>query len=142
VIYQEKKPITFFSQKLTSAQTRYPTIDKEALSILETLQEFCSLLWGSAIRIYTDHKNLMYRNINSQCILNWRMIIEEFAPDFHYKTGVDSIVADTFSRYPILDHIEKQDEERSNVDQGDDNKEHQFQNIPIYLFIYLFISRR
>jgi hypothetical protein len=82
VIYQEQKPIAFFSRKLTSAQTRYPTIDKEALSILETLQEFRPLLWGSKIRIYTDHKNLIYRNIKSQRILNWRMIIEEFTPDF------------------------------------------------------------
>jgi hypothetical protein len=28
-IYQNSKPIAFFSRKLTSAQTRYPTIDKE-----------------------------------------------------------------------------------------------------------------
>jgi hypothetical protein len=76
VIYQNKKPIAFFSRKLTAAQTRYPTIDKEALSILETLTEFRSLLWGSLIRIYTDHKNLIYRNIKSQRILNWRMIIK------------------------------------------------------------------
>jgi transposase InsO family protein len=112
VIYQDGKPIAFFSRKLTSAQTRYPTIDKECLSILETLQEFRSLLWGSHIRIHTDHKNLIYRNIKSQRILNWRMIIEEFAPEFHYKPGVDNIVADTLSRYPILARREKQDEEK------------------------------
>ena len=92
VIYQENKPIAFFSRKLTEAQTRYPTIDKEALSILETLTEFHSLLWGSAIRIFTDHMNLIYQNIKSQRILNWRMIIEEFAPKFHYKPGVNNIV--------------------------------------------------
>jgi hypothetical protein len=111
VIYQANKPITFFSRKLTSAQTHYPTIDKEALSILETLQEFCSLLWGSKIRIYTDHTNLIYRNINSQRILNWQMIIEEFTPGFFYKPGLENIGADTMSRYPMLARKEKQDEE-------------------------------
>jgi hypothetical protein len=40
VIYQDSKPVAFFSRKLTSAQTHYPAIDKECLSILETLQEF------------------------------------------------------------------------------------------------------
>jgi hypothetical protein len=85
VIYQENKPIAFFSHKLTSAQTRYPTIDKE----------FRSLLWGSYICIFMDHKNLIYQNIKSQCILNWRMIIEEFSPEVHYKPGVENIVADT-----------------------------------------------
>jgi hypothetical protein len=38
------------------------------------------------------------------------MIIEEFAPEFHYKPGVENIVADTLSRYPILARKEKQDE--------------------------------
>jgi hypothetical protein len=57
VIYQDGKPIGFFSRnKLTLAQTWYPTIDKECLSILETLTEFRSLLWGSHIRIHNDHK--------------------------------------------------------------------------------------
>jgi transposase InsO family protein len=37
------------------------------------------------------------------------MIIEEFAPEFNYKPGVDNIVADTLSRYPILAREEKQD---------------------------------
>jgi hypothetical protein len=40
VIYQDSKPVAFFSGKLTLAQTRYPMIDKECLSLLETLQEF------------------------------------------------------------------------------------------------------
>jgi hypothetical protein len=112
VIYQEGKHIAFFSRNLTSAQTSYPTIDKEALSILETLTEFRSLLLGSSIRIFTDHKNLIYRNIKWQRILNWRMIIEEFAPKFHYKPIVENIVADTLSRYPILAQKEKQDEKK------------------------------
>jgi hypothetical protein len=58
VIYQAQKPIAFFSRKLTSAQTWYPTIYKETLSILETLQEFCPLLWGSKIQIFMDHIKL------------------------------------------------------------------------------------
>jgi hypothetical protein len=44
VIMQEGKPLTFYSRKINSAQTRYTTGEQELLSIVETLKEFRDIL--------------------------------------------------------------------------------------------------
>ena len=70
VVYQNNKPIVFFSRKLTPAQTRYPASDKEALCIQEVLQEYRGILYGSEIHIRTDHQNLTQRNLRSPRLMH------------------------------------------------------------------------
>ena len=101
VIAQEGKPIAFYSRKLNSAQTRYTTTERELLAIVETLKEFRNILLGQSIRVYTDHKNLTYKNFNTERVMRWRLIIEEFGPELHYVKGQSNVVADALSR---LDH--------------------------------------
>ena len=40
VISQNKRPIAFYSRKLSDAQTRYTTTERELLAIVESLEEF------------------------------------------------------------------------------------------------------
>ena len=58
VITQENRPIAFFSQKLSGAQSRYTITKLELLAIVETLKEFNRMLWGQRINVYTNHRNL------------------------------------------------------------------------------------
>ena len=58
VISQKGKPIASHSRNMNSAQQNYTTTEKELLSIVETLKEFCNILLGHQITVYTDHKNL------------------------------------------------------------------------------------
>ena len=59
VITQRRRPIAFFSRKLSETQRKYSVTELDLLSIVETLKEFKGMLWGQMINVFTDHKNLM-----------------------------------------------------------------------------------
>lgn len=103
VICQNNKPIAFYSRKLNSAQTRYTTTERELLAIVETLKEFRNILLGQKIIVFTDHKNLTYKNFNTDRVMRWRLILEEFGPDLTYIKGEKNIVADALSRLDLSD---------------------------------------
>jgi hypothetical protein len=102
VIQQHRKPIAFYSRKLTDTQSRYPVIELELLAIVETLQEYRTILLGHLVKIYTDHKNLTFANFKTDRVHRWRLIVEEYGPQIIYHPGVKNIVADFLSRHPVL----------------------------------------
>ena len=98
VISQGGKPVAFYSRKLNPAQTRYTTTERELLSIVETLKEYRNILLGHEIEVFTDHKNLVYKTFNTERVMRWRLIIEEFGPKLTYIKGESNVVADALSR--------------------------------------------
>ena len=98
VISQDNRPIAFYSRKLKPEQTRYTTTERELLSIVETLKEFRNILLGHQIAVHTDHKNLTCKNFNTERVMRWRLILEEYGPTLHYIKGVHNVVADALSR--------------------------------------------
>ena len=101
VISQDNKPIAFYSRKLNPAQTRYTTTERELLAIVETLKEFRNILLGQKIKVYTDHKNLTYKNFNTERVMRWRLILEEYGPQLEYIKGEKNVLADALSRLDI-----------------------------------------
>ena len=68
-IFQDGVPIAFFSRKLNSAQRNYTTGKKEILSVVETLKEFHTLLYGCReINVHSDHKKNIF---TKQCQLGF-----------------------------------------------------------------------
>ena len=65
VIAQDGKPIAFYSRRLTSAQEKYTTTERELLAIVETLKEYRSILLGQKLVVHTDHQNLTFKNFNT-----------------------------------------------------------------------------
>lgn len=102
VISQQGRPIAFYSRKLQPAQTRYTTTERELLAIVETFKAFRNILLGQRIRVFTDHKNLTYKNFNTERVMRWRLILEEYGPEFSYVKGEHNVVADALSRLDLV----------------------------------------
>jgi transposase InsO family protein len=98
VIMQNDKPLAFYSRKMNEAQKRYTTGEQELLSIVETLKEFRNILFGQKIIIHTDHQNILYKKLSSDRIIRWRLLLEEYGPEYVHVKGTDNIVADALSR--------------------------------------------
>ncbi len=66
------------------------------LVIVETLNEFKRMLWGVAIKVFTDHKNLARDalGLTSDRVYQWRLLLEEYAPKLIYIIGVHNTVVD------------------------------------------------
>ena len=75
-------------------------MDKGFLSIVDTLKGFHTVLLGQQLKLYTNHKNLICKHLNTNHVLRWRLIPEQYGPHIEYITGAKQIVADPLSRFP------------------------------------------
>jgi hypothetical protein len=76
-------------------------IELELLAIVETLQEYHTILLGHIIRIYTDHKNLTFLTFTTDRVCHWRLIVEEYGPQIIYFPGTHNVIADFLSCQPF-----------------------------------------
>ena len=98
-IFQEGVPVAYFSKKLNAAQRNYSVGEKELLSIVETLKEFHTMLYGCQnIHVFTDHSNNVLTNLTTQRIARWRLFLEEYGVQLEYIKGKDNALADALSR--------------------------------------------
>jgi len=70
MLYQEKRPIAFFSEKLNEAKRKYSTYDKEFYAIVRALEHWQHYLVGGEFILHPDHEALKY--IQGQHKLNPR----------------------------------------------------------------------
>ena len=138
VITQNNRPIAFFSRKLTKAQEKYTVTELELLSIVELLKEFKGMLLGFKVKVMTDHVNLTSNNLglDSDRVLRWRLLLNEFDVEIDYIKGVENTVADAISR---LDYCPKKNPHPEDYD-AFDAKElnwHHKHNIGVFLLTEL-----
>ncbi|OWZ07401.1 Pol Polyprotein, partial [Phytophthora megakarya] len=113
VIMQKGKSLAFLSRKCTTTQEQYTMTKKELVRVVEMLREFCSILWGRKLKIFTDHKNSVQSTFNNPQMLRWRLEIEEYGPELVYIKGHENIVADAISRLPL--HARRCDSSQNSI---------------------------
>lgn len=104
------KPLGFYSNKLSEAQQRYSTYDRELLAIYQAIKHFRPLIEGRPLSVYTDHKPIVYSLKNNKIGKNDtpRRIrhldfIMQFCTNIEHVSGSENIVADTLSRIATID---------------------------------------
>ncbi|GBN39220.1 Transposon Tf2-6 polyprotein, partial [Araneus ventricosus] len=95
--------LAFFSRKLTPAESRYSTYDREILAVYSSVKHFRHFLEGRDFIIYTDHKPLTFgfqQTGDKTSPLQQRHLefISQFSTDVRYISGIQNTVADALSR--------------------------------------------
>ena len=57
---QERRPVAYFSEKLSGVALNYPTYDKELYALVRTLKTWQHYLWPKEFVIHTDYESLKY----------------------------------------------------------------------------------
>ena len=105
VLSQERRlgdqPVAFASRRLTPAETRYSTIERELLGVVWAVEHFRPYLLGRRFNIKTDHKPLVWvekLKETSARICRWKEFLAAYDFGITHTKGVDNVVADCLSR--------------------------------------------
>ncbi|KAG0419613.1 Retrovirus-related Pol polyprotein from transposon, partial [Dictyocoela roeselum] len=78
VLKQSGAPIGYYSHKFPNSELNYSILEKEALSVLNAVQYFRSILITNKVLIYTDNKNLLFEKDLTNRIQRWKLLLEEY----------------------------------------------------------------
>ena len=89
--------LSLFSRKLLPAESRYATIELEALAVVWCLDKARTMISGPVL-IQTDHSNLQFlRSSSNARVQRWSLILSEFDYAIEYKPGSTNFIADYLS---------------------------------------------
>ena len=106
VVHGHPQPLAFFSKKLSPAETRYSTFDRELLAVYSSVRHFRHFLHGASFTIHTDHLPLVHAFTKKSDPLSARQqrhlsAISEFNCCLRHIPGKNNPVADALSRNAI-----------------------------------------
>ena len=61
------------------------------------------LLGQQSTKVYIDHKNLTYKMINTEQVIQWILILKEYCHDLIYIQSSTNVTTDALSRFGIVD---------------------------------------
>jgi transposase InsO family protein len=107
-----EKPIYYAHRSLSSAESRYAQIDREALSIVWGVTKMHKFLFGRQFTLVTDHRPLTYifgekshlPTVVSSRLSRWAVLLAQYQYNIVYKRGSTHSNADYFSRLPAPSH--------------------------------------
>ncbi|GFS27123.1 Pol polyprotein [Elysia marginata] len=102
-----RRPVSYISRSLTSAEKNYAVIEKEALAATWASERFSEYILGSKYTIETDHKPLVplltKKELHkmSPIILRFRLRLMRFNPNVFHVSGKQQKTADALFRAPF-----------------------------------------
>ena len=105
---QSVKPIVYVSRALSSAESHYSQVEREALAIVFAVKRLHQYVYGRLFTLRTDHKPLMktfgpYESLAKTAasrLQRWAIILSEYDFDLQHIHGKENVVADCLSRLP------------------------------------------
>ena len=97
-------PLAYFSRKLSPAETRYSTFDRELLVVYLAIKHFRHSIKGRQFFIITDHKPLTFALASQSKHRSPRQIryldfISQFTSDIRFLKGSSNAAADALSEW-------------------------------------------
>jgi len=105
LVERGQQPLAFFSRKLSAAEVKYSTFDRELLAAYAAIRHFRFMLEGRQFVLYTDHKPLVAAMVRVTPPWSARQqrhlaYISEFSTNLVHTPGKENVVADALSRPP------------------------------------------
>lgn len=102
-LLQDGKPVAFVSRSLTKTEQQYAQIEKKMLAILFAVQKFHYFIYGTEVKVHSDHKPLesifrkALQNITPR-LQRMRLKLLQYNLSVCYKPGKYMYVSDALSR--------------------------------------------
>ncbi|KAI2647664.1 Retrovirus-related Pol polyprotein from transposon 17.6 [Labeo rohita] len=97
----EEHPVVYISRKLTTAESKYAAVEKEALAIKWAVLELRYYLLGRRFTLLTDHAPLQWmsraKDTNAR-VTRWFLALQDFNFTVKHRAGADNANADGLSR--------------------------------------------
>ena len=107
---QEWRPVYYAGRKLSDAESRYATIEREGLAVAWCSNRFRSFITGMPVTIITDHKPLVHvfmpsYKLASASLRVQRLVLkmQDLTLTVQYRPGKLNHIADALSRLPAED---------------------------------------
>lgn len=96
-----ERVIAYMSQKLTVAQIKYTTTEKECLAVIMAVEKFRPYIEGAKFTIITDHASLLWlKNLKdpSGRLSRWALRLQHYDYVLIHRKGKLNVVPDALSR--------------------------------------------
>ena len=117
--FQEQchEPLAFTSGAFTDTEVKWPTIEKEAFAILETMLRCEHLVRrDNGVSVFTDHANLKYILSPDPAVFNsrrqaadrverWGIILRSFTFSIYHIPGEHNVCADLLTRWGASEEV-------------------------------------
>ena len=108
------RPVAFYSKKLTKAERKYATGEKELMAIVFAMGHFKVYLYGREFIVRTDHQPLQrLKNLPSPStrLARWLLMVRQFEFKTEFVIGISNAAAYSLSRFFIYGDEEEDDSE-------------------------------